>query len=60
MSAPRFETMRFARPAKTDKDAVASEKAKISAAALRKKAAARDEGLIRELYKRCVSLPLCV
>lgn len=51
--AARYESIRFARPTNASSDA---DKAKISAAALKKKAAARDEGLIRELYKRCVSV----
>ena len=48
MSAPRYEEIRFARPAKS--------KPVLSAAALKKKAAAQDEGLVRELYKRWVQM----
>lgn len=48
MSAPRYEEIRFARPAKS--------KPVLSAAALKKKAAAQDEGLVRELYKRWVQI----
>lgn len=48
MSAPRYEEIRFARPANKPGTAAGA----VSAAELRKKAAAKDEGLVRELYKR--------